>query len=217
MRFPAFVLSLVTAILLCVQVVAALAEDYPEAGVQKDTPRKYGNISFVESESKISEPALVPLQLALAAEQVRCNYKDDIKDVPIHLIRTDGRRIALVFCRFGVGGSHHVFDFANLQNPKLVELPFLAQKAGFGSTPRPGLMTWKRDAGVFEAVSGSDMCSSSEIRHTYRLGVTEGWVSRVASFVVVRVEARDNYCSGNSGEWVTVWEAPSWPKSVVVR
>lgn len=70
---------------------------------------------------------------------------------------------------------------------------------------------------MFEAVSGSDMCSSSEIRHTYRLGVTAGWVSRVASFVVVRVEARDSYCSGNSGEWVTVWEAPSWPKSVVVR
>jgi hypothetical protein len=217
MHFPAFVLSLVTVILLCVQVVAALAEDYPEAGIQKDTPRKYSNISFVEPESKISEPALVPLQLALAAEQVRCNYKDDIKELPIQLIQTDGRRIALVFCRSGVGGSHHVFDFADLRRPKLVELPFLAQKAGFGSTPRPGLLTWKRDAGVFEAVSGSDMCSSLEIRHTYRLGVTEGWVSQAASFVVVRVEARDNYCSGHSGDWVTVWEAPPWPTSVAVR
>lgn len=217
MRFPAFVLSLVTVILLCVQVVAALAEDYPEAGVQKDTPRKYSNISFVEPESKISEPALVPLQLALAAEQVHCNYKDDIKELPIHLIRTNGRRIALVFCRSGVGGSHHVFDFADLRRPKLVELPFLAQKAGFGTTPRPGLITWKSYAAVFEAVTGTDSCLSSEIRHTYRLGVTEGSVSQVASFVVVRVEARDNYCSGNSGEWVTVWEAPPWPKSVVVR
>lgn len=214
MRFRAFILALLlTAYSLCASIAAG--EDRPGADVQEDARRK--NISFVQLESKISDPALVPLQLTLAAEQFHCNYKDDIKELPIHLIRTDGRRIALVFCRSGVGGSHHVFDFANLRKPKLVELPFMAQSAGFGTTSRPGLMTWKRDAGVFEAVTSNDSCLSSAVRHTYRLGVTEGWVSQAASFVVVRVEARDNYCSGNTGEWVTVWEAPPWPGSVVVR
>jgi len=159
----------------------------------------------------------VPRQLVLAAEQVRCDYKADIKEVPIHFISAGNRRLALVFCRSVVMGSHHVFDFENLRKPKLVELPFIAQKEGFGTTPRPGLMTWKRDAGVFEAVTGSDTCLHSEVRHTYRLGVTEGWVSQVASFVVVRVEARANYCGGTRGDWTTVWEAPPWPASTVVR
>ena len=203
--------------LLCISIATALGEERGGSDNQEDARRKYDSISFVQPESRISDPTLVPRQLALAAEQVHCNYKDDIKELPIHLIRSNGRRVALVFCRSGVMGSHHVFDFANLRTPKLVELPFIAQKEGFGATPRPGLMTWKSDAGVFEAVTGTDTCPHSEVRHTYRLGVTEGWVSQVASFVVVRVEARDNYCSGNDSEWITVWEAPSWPASVTVR
>jgi hypothetical protein len=96
-------------------------------------------------------------------------------------------------------------------------MPFIAHNKGFGTTPRPGLITWQRDAGVFEAVSGSDMCPSSELRHTYRLGSTEGWVSQVSSFAVVRVESREKSCGHNNNEWTTVWEAPLWPKSVLVR
>jgi hypothetical protein len=216
MRFRAFILALLlTACSLCASIAAA--EDLPGADVQQDARRKYDNISFAGGDFQISDPALVPRQLALAAEQISCRYKDDIKESPIQFVSAENRRIALVFCRSGVGGSHHVFDFADLRTPKLVELPFIAQRQGFGTTPRPGLMTWRRDAGVFEAVTGTDSCLSSAVRHTYRLGVTEGWVSQAASFVVVRVDARDNYCSGNSGEWVTVWEAPPWPKSVVVR
>jgi hypothetical protein len=218
MRLLASILSLLlTAIFLCTSIAATSAEDGSGGDVQQDAHQRYDSISFAgQVEFEISDPALVPRQLALAAEQSACHYKDDIKELPIHFISAESRRLALVFCRFGVTGSHHVFDLANLRMPKLLQLPFTAQKEGFGTTVRPGLITWKRDAGVFEAVTGSDMCPSSEIRHTYRLGSTEGWVSSVASFVVVRVEVRAKPC-GQDSEWTTAWEAPPWPKSVVVR
>jgi hypothetical protein len=213
MRFTAFILRpLFAAILLYASIAVASAED-----VQQAERQGYDAISFAgRTDFEISDPALVPRQLALAAEQSNCRYKDDIEKLPVHFISAEDRRFALVFCRSGASGSHHVFDFADLRRPKLVQLPFMAQKDGFGSTYRPGLITWKRDAGVFQAETGSDMCPSSELRHTYRLGSTEGWVSRGTSFVIVRVEVREKTCGRNT-EWTTVWEAPPWPKSVVVR
>ena len=218
MRLLASILSLLlTAIFLCTSITATSAEDGPGGDVQQDGRQRYDHISLAgRTEFEISDPALVPRQLARAAEQLGCHYKGDIKELPVHFISAEKRQLALVFCRSGVSGSHHVFDFADRRRPKLVQLPFIAQNNGFGTTARPGLITWKRDAGVFEAVTGSDVCPNSELRHTYRLGSTEGWVSRVASFVVVRVEVRAMPC-GKDSEWTTAWEAPSWPKSVVVR
>jgi hypothetical protein len=218
MRLHASILSLLlTAIFLCASISATPAEEGSGGDVQQDVRQKYDNISFAgRPEFEISDPALVPRQLAFAAEQLGCRYKDDIKELPVHFISAESRQLALVFCRSGVGGSHQVFDFADRRRPKLVELPFLARKDGFGTTPRPGLITWKRDASVFEAVTGTDMCPSSELRHTYRLGLTEGWVSSRATFVVVRVEVREKPCGQNTS-WATVWEAPPWPKSIVVR
>lgn len=220
MRLPASIPSLLfTAILLVASIVASHAQDGSRGDVQQDPRQRYDNISFAgRTEFEISDPALVPRQLALAAEQLGCQYKRDIKELPIHFINAENRQLALVFCRSGVAGSHHVFEFADRRRPALVQLPFIAQNDGFGTTARPGLITWKRDAGVFEAVSGSDMCPTSELRHTYRLGSTEGWVSSIASFVIVRVEVRAKPCGrGPDSEWATVWEAPPWPKSVVVR
>jgi hypothetical protein len=217
MRLPTTIRSLLLTVIFLFVTVAAPAQDGSGGDAQQAARRKYDSISFAKGDFQISDPALVPQQLALAAEQLRCDYKTDIKQLPVHFISAEDRRLALVFCRSGVSGSHHVFDFGDLRRPQLVQLPFIAQKEGFGTTLRPGLMTWKRDAGVFEAVSGSDMSPNSELRHTYRLGSTEGWVSRVASFVVVRVEVRDKYCGRNISEWAIVWEAPPWPKSVVVR
>jgi len=219
MRLSASILSLLLAvILLSASIVSTPAEDRSAGDVQQDARQTYDSISFAgRTEFEISDPALVPRQLALAAEQLGCQYKGDIKELPVHFINAESRQVALVFCRLGVLGSHHVFDFADRRRPKLVQFPFMAQKEGFGTTARPGFITWKRDAGVFEAVTGSDMCPSSELRHTYRLGSTEGWVSRAASFVIVRVEVREKPCGHNSSEWTTVWEVPPWSKSVVVR
>jgi hypothetical protein len=216
MHLPAFLRTLLITVFLSASILSASAQDSSGSNAERDTSRKYGNISFAEPESRISDPALIPVQLVLAAEQARCDYKRDIKEIPIQLIRTDGRRIALVFCRLGVGGSHHVFDFADLKRPTLVQLPFIATKQGFGVTHRPGMVTWKRDTGEFEAVIDSDMCSSPQVRHTYRVGTTEGPISGTESFVVVRVEAREGSCGRNTNLWTTVWEAPAWPKSVAV-
>lgn len=216
MRFPISVLPTLTAILLCTSIAAALGEDRSAADDRRDARLEWHGLANGRTEFEISDPALVPRQLALAAEQLGCHYKGDIKELPLHFISAENRQLALVFCRSGVSGSHQVFDFADRRRPTLVQLPFIAQNKGFGTTARPGLITWKRDAGVFEAVSGSDMCPNSELRHTYRLGSTEGWVSRAASFVVVRVEVRAKPC-GQDSEWATAWEAPPWPKSVVVR
>ena len=207
---------LIATIVLQSLLLSAAAQDNSYADTQRDSPRRYGAISFAEPETKISDPARVPLQLALAAEQARCEYKRDIEEFPIQLIRIDRRKIALVFCRLGVGGSHYIFDFADIRRPTLVELPFIAAKQGFGVTHRPGFVTWKRDTGEFEAVISSDICSGPHVRHTYRVGTTEGVTSRTESLVVVRVESREGTCWRNTNPWTTVWEAPSWPKSVVV-
>src|ERR1700752_151041 len=125
MRFIAFVLSLLfAAILLCASIAVTPAED-----VQQERRQRYDAISFAgRTDFKIYDPALVPRQLADAAEQLGCRYKDDIKELPIHFIGAENRRLALVFCRSGVSGSHHVFDFEDLRRPKLVQLPFIAQK-----------------------------------------------------------------------------------------
>ena len=219
MRAPRSVLSaLVTAgFLLCISIAAAFGEDKPRTDVQPNPRQEWYELAKKRTEFEVSDPALLPTRLALAVEQSGCDYKGYIKELPVQFISAGDRRIALVFCRLGVGGSHQVFDFTELGKPRLVELAFIAQKEGFGTTPRPGLITWRRDAGVFEAVSVSDTCPNSETRHTYRLGSTEGYFSRVASFVVVRVEAREKPCDRDNIEWTTVWEAPPWPKSVVVH
>src|SRR3954452_5720424 len=111
MRWPASILSLLlTAMLLCTSMTATSAEEAPGGDAQQDARQSYGSISFAgRTEFEISDPALVPRQLALAAEQSACHYKDDIKELPIHFISAENRRLALVFCRFGVTGSHQIF------------------------------------------------------------------------------------------------------------
>ncbi|WP_065753700.1 hypothetical protein [Bradyrhizobium paxllaeri] len=215
MRFSLLSLLLV-AIVSCASIVATPAQDRSEGDVQQGARQRYDNISFAGGDFEISDPALVPRQLVLAVEQSGCQYKTDIKELPIQFNRAENRRFALVYCS-AIVGSHHVFDFADLRRPRLLELPFIAQKNGFGTTIKPGLITWKKDAGVFEAETGSDMCPNSELRHTYRLGTSGGLVSRTASFVVVRVEVREKPCGRNNSEWTTVWEAPPWPNSIIIR
>ncbi len=219
MRFPIPILCRATlaAILLCASIATVLGEEPSGADDRRDAGIEWHSLANGRTEFDISDPALVPRRLALAAEQSGCQYKDEIKELPIQFISVEKRRLAIVFCRLGVIGSHQMFDLAYLHKPKLMELPFIAQKDGFGATPRPGMITWKRDAGVLEAETGTDFCPSSELRHTYRPGFTEGWVSSSATFVVVRVEVREKSCGGPFNSWTTIWEAPQWPKSAVVR
>jgi hypothetical protein len=221
MRFliPILCRPTLAAILTCASIAAALGQDRSEADNRRDARLEWHSLANGRTEFGISDPALVPRRLALAAEQSGCHYKDEIKELPVHFISVEKRRLAIVFCRLGVTGSHQMFDLADLNKPKLMELPFIAQKDGFGTTPRPGMITWKKDVGVLEAETGTDICPSSRLRHTYRPGFTEGWVNSSPTFVIARVEVMEYGCgaSGRQGTWTTVWEAPQWPKSVVVR
>jgi hypothetical protein len=206
---------IIAGILLFGSVVATLAED-DAANAKREARQQWYSLASGRTEFDVSDPTSVPSALGLAAEQSGCLYKDGIKELPVRFISVEKRRLALVFCRHGVTGSDQLFDLADLQKPKLIELPFLARKDGFGTTPRPGMITWKRDAGILEAETGTDLCPSSMLRHSYRPGFTEGWISSSATFVVVRVEVSEKGC-GQRTRWTTIWEAAAWPESAAVR
>lgn len=213
---PAFSFLTPLIFLLCAVGTAVFADDYSSADARHDARPEWYSLANGRTEFDVSDPALVPRRLALAAEQSGCRYKDGIKELPVRFINAEKRRLALVFCRHGVIGSDQLFDLTDLQKPKLIELPFLARKDGFGTTPRPGMVTWKRDDGILEAETGTDACPSSRLRHSYRLGSTEGWISGSPTFVVVRVEVSEKDC-GQRNKWTTIWEAAAWPESAVVH
>jgi hypothetical protein len=177
--------------------------------------QQFDSINFQgRSEFEISDPAQVPAQIARAAAEAGCNYQDGVKRVPLRFINADQRRFVLVYCD-GIVGTHQVFDLSDLRRPKRFLFPFLARDMGLGATPRPGLISWRKDVGLFEALTGTDTCPSSRLRHIYRQGTTEGWSTAEPSFVLIRIDVMENGC-GN-GPWSTVWEAPQWPKAVIVR
>jgi hypothetical protein len=175
-------------------VAAAFGQDRTE------TRREWSTLANGRTEFDVSDPASLPSTLVLAAEEAGCRYKDDIKDAPVRFMRPEGRRIAIVFCS-GTVGSHQVFDVSNVLKPTLIELPFLAQPDGFGTTTRPGWITWQKEAKVFQAETGSDI-SFARLRHIYRVDRGTG------SFVIVRVDFNSH--TGGKDEWTTIWDAPRW-------
>jgi hypothetical protein len=176
-------------------------------GQNRSAAREWSDLAKGRTEFEVSDPALVPNQLALAVEQSDCRqYELLIKGDPIRFVVLRDRRFAIVLCSVGASNSHQLFDLSgrsNLEKPKLVRLPFLEQPDGFGTTPTPGAITWKSESGVLVAESGSDN-SPERLRHTYRLGYLS-----TMSFVVVRVEYRCAECSKD--EWKGIWDAPHWP------
>jgi hypothetical protein len=164
----------------------------------RDGRREWYNLAQGRTEFEVSDPALVPAQLALAAEQSGCRFKEGIKTAPVRFMRLENRRLAIVFCP-GLIGTHQVFDLSNLQKLTIVELPFLAQPNGFGTTARPGWITREKETEVFQAETGSDLKPSPRVRHTYRFDAN--------GFVVVRVDVQQY----GTREWTTIWDAPRWP------
>ena len=193
-------LLVLATILLCARPAISLGDQLSEAQqLRRDVLEEWRRISNGRTDFEISDLALVPNRLALAAKQSGCDYKEGIKTAPVHFIRLKDQRLAILFC-FAIIGSHQVFDLSNLQEPSLVRFPFLAQPKGFGTTARPGGITFEKETGVFMAVTGSDLLSSPLLRHTYRFEAPRG-------FVVVRVEVNQD----GVGEWTTIWDAPDWP------
>ena len=111
MRSVASILSrfVVAGMLVFSSAAAVLGQDRTE------TRREWGTLANGRTEFEVSDAALLPSTLALAAEQSGCRYKDDIKDAPVRFMRPEGRRLAIVFCS-GIIGSHQVFDVSNVLN-----------------------------------------------------------------------------------------------------
>lgn len=170
-----------------------IVRDRGEAGLE------WSNLAKGRTEFEVSDPALLPSRLALAANHAGCRFTEDIEKNPVKFIKPKGRRLAIMFC-WGFVGTHKVFDLSTLHRPRLLEFPVLTMPEGFGMTDRPGGITWDKETLIFQAVTGSDLKPSWEVRHTYQFDET--W-----SFVVIRVEVR-----GMPGhdEWTTIWKAPRW-------
>ncbi len=193
--------SIIAGILLCVLTVAAPAQDRPATDDRREARMEWYDLAKGRTEFEVSDSALLPSRLVLAAERSGCNYKEQIKEAPTRFINVRSHRFVIVFCS-RIVGSHQVFDFSNLQHPRLVEFPFVAQPEGFGTTSDPGCITWNTETGILQAVSGSDMCPTPGGRHTYQL------TAQSRGFVLIRVETQHPGCG--VGEWTTIWDAPQW-------
>ncbi len=207
MRLAVSVLSalVVAATLLFTSVAAVVGEDGSQAASLQDVRREWYKLAQGRTEFEISDPALVPSQLALAAKQSHCRYELEIERVPIRFVVLKDRRFAILHCSAGAHPWNQLFDLSEsstLQKPQPVQLPLLEHPDGFGATSRPlGMITWKSETGVLQVELGTDT-SRAKLRHTYRLGYF------ATSFVVVRVDYHCDECAMD--EWTTIWTAPKW-------
>jgi hypothetical protein len=169
----------------------AWAEDDASSHITRLENRDFDGINFKGvTEFEISDPDLMPRQLAQAATALHCSYADGIKTRPTRFIRINNSAFALVFCP-ALLGTDRIFDIQNPRKPILMQVAFFAVDSGFGTTSGPGIVTWKKGTDIFEAVIGSDLCPSSRLRHVYRFGsiasgqmrgvaaMASGWFSRV--------------------------------------
>jgi len=193
--------SLLVGLLLFTPTARVLGDDHSEISPR----REWQNLAKGRTEFEVSDLALVPSSLADAAEQSGCRYKDDVKEIPIRFVSVgDYFRLAIIFCRFNVTGSHQIYDFssrASKQKPRVIELPVITRPEGFRSTSTPGMITWKNESGILEAKSTSDLCSDPGGRHTYRFLNHTG-------FVLTRVEVTRTSCDPD--EWTTIWQSSHW-------
>jgi hypothetical protein len=176
MRLAVFILAPIAlaAISLFISPVAAVGQNRSAVESSRDVRREWSDLAKGRTEFEVSDPTLVPSQLALAVEQSGCrHYEELIKGAPIRFVVLRDRRFAIVLCSIGVAfNSHQLFDLtgsSNLEKPKLVQLPSFEQPDGFGTTSTPGGITWKSDTGVLVTEVGSDI-SFARLRQTYRLG-----------------------------------------------
>jgi hypothetical protein len=192
-----FWLSLVSALVFA-PTAAVFGQEPLEAEVNRwEVRQEWNKLSNGRTDFEISDPASVPKFLARIAKQSRCVYEAEIDHHPIRFMRLKGARLAIIFCRSGIEGSHQVFDLTDLQKPKVLQFPFLAIPSGFGTTDSPGGIDYQRDKDVFQAERGSDT-NPAVVRHVYRFDNL--------GFVVTRIELKKGY----GAEWTTIWEAPPW-------
>lgn len=191
---------IVVGMLVSTSVVFALGQEMsPELHDRIEASREWSNLAKGRTEFEVTNPALLPSRLVLAAKHAGCRFTEEIEKNPVKFIKLGGRRLAIMFC-WAIVGSHEVFDLSTFQRPRLIDFPFLKMPESFGTTDRPGWITWEKETSIFRAVRGTDLLASWDTRHTYQFN--EHW-----SFVVIRVEVKR---VPGPDEWIAIWEAPRW-------
>ena len=184
--------------LLIAPIAVALGQersDRAEAGIE------WSRLANGRTDFEVSDPALLPTRLALAAERSGCRYKEAIgNSSPARFTKIGSYRLAILAC-WSISGWHQVFDLSTLERPRPVEFPVAVRPEGFGTTLRPGWINWEKETSIFQAVRGSDMVPSWKTRHTHRFDGHSG-------FVVVRVEIQRVPWPD---EWTSIWQTPRWP------
>jgi hypothetical protein len=180
-----FIIRVLSGLLLLTAVGEVFAQNI-SSNISTDPRREWFDLAQGRTDFEVSDPALVPRQLAIAARQENCQYEDGIKRNVIRFIKVKSRRIVIVPC-VAVYGSDMAFDLSNLNDPVAMQFPVLAQPEGFRATNKPGAMTWNKDTGIVQVErSASDMMPSMTLRYTYLIdGSPPG-----SPLVVKRVEAR---------------------------
>ncbi|MCP1833188.1 hypothetical protein J2R76_001523 [Bradyrhizobium sp. USDA 4532] len=93
-------------------VSVARGDETASINARREALREWSSLANGRTDFEISDPALVPRMLALAAEQSGCKYSDDIEKLPVRFMKVAGHRLALMFCRLSVTGSHRAFDLS---------------------------------------------------------------------------------------------------------
>ena len=203
MHFAISVRSSLAGLVLFTSVIAAFAQAQSEIDLSQDPRREWSSLAQGRTEFEISDPALVPSRLALAAKQAGCRYQDQIGQAPLQFVKVKSRRLAIVAC-FGIPDTQMVFDLSNLQRPRVLEFPVLAPAGGFGTTASPGRITWNKEAGTFQTQISSDLLPTIRLRYAYRFNDTYEIDS---PFVIERAEAQ---WTPGPDEWTPIWEAKPW-------
>ncbi|WP_407155397.1 hypothetical protein [Bradyrhizobium sp. STM 3557] len=211
MRRTTLVRNIVLALALIGSWLAPMnAADHATSHIVQSEQREFDGVDFKgQTEFEVSDPHLLPRQLAQAAAQSGCHYERAIKDFPTRFIRMSNQRFALVYCE-ALFGTHKIFDLTNIRKPRVMYVPFFAINRGFGTTSGPGYVTWNKDSETLQSEIGSDVCPSSRLRHIYSLGDNAGRASDGIGFVLTHIDIQEDGC-GN-GEWTTLWDAPAWSK-----
>lgn len=196
--FPVLARLLLLGALTCGGLTTAVADDD-----RIEAMKEWYSLAEKRTDFEVSDPALLPSRLVRAVRNAGCRYEEGIKDYPVSFMKLGTRRVAFVFCRWvGIAGTHQVFDLSNLQQPRLIELPILAQPEGIVTTPFPGIISRNKDGGTFQAMGSSDVGPYWAVRNTYRFSEDQG----SAAFVLVRVEVQ----RAPGPEWTSMWETPRW-------
>ena len=135
----------------------------------RELDQQWKIMSQGQAEFEVSDPTLVPNRLAALFTESNCRWQDRLNETPLRIVTIAKHRLGFLHCH-GIVGSDEVFDLTDLRRPKPLNFPFFARPDGFGTTTKPGSLTWKAETGVLEAFSGTDFSTADQAFATFIAG-----------------------------------------------